>query len=155
MKQLGALVITLSLLLSFTASVSAFSLFGGKDYTALTPKDGMLSIPIKEINDGSAHFFKAKAVDGTMVSFFALKSRDGIIRAAIDACDVCFKAGKGYTQGGDFMVCENCGQRFASNRINEVKGGCNPAPLEREIVGGRLLVKMADINKNSWYCRFK
>ena len=31
------------------------------------------------------------------------------------------------------MVCNNCGQRFPSNLINEVRGGCNPSPLERTI----------------------
>ena len=29
------------------------------------------------------------------------------------------------------MVCNNCGQKFSSDLINEIKGGCNPAPLER------------------------
>ena len=43
------------------------------------------------------------------------------------------------------MVCRNCGQRFASVRINEVKGGCNPAPLERRIEGDRLLIEKGAI----------
>jgi uncharacterized membrane protein len=89
------------------------------------------------------------------VVFFVLKSSDGIIRSAIDACDVCYKSGKGYVQDGDFMVCNNCGRRFASNRINEVKGGCNPAPLSRKIIGSNLLIAMADIDENSWYCKYK
>ena len=80
-----------------------------------------------------------------MVSFFTLKSRDGVIRAAIDACDVCFRTGKGYVQDGRFMVCENCGQKFISSRINIVKGGCNPAPLKREVIGEYLVIKMEDI----------
>jgi uncharacterized membrane protein len=147
---LGLVVFALSVSTAF-----GFNFFGGKNFTTLTPKDNVLIIPVKDINDGSAHYFKVKASDGTIVSFFALKSADGIIRAAIDACDVCYKAGKGYTREGDFMVCENCGQRFASNRINEVKGGCNPAPLERVIDGEQLVIKMADIGKNSWYCKYK
>ncbi len=133
---------------------SAFSLFG-KKVSSLTPENGVLLIPVTKINNGKAHYFKTKADDGVMVIFFVLKSRDGKIRAAIDACDVCYKSGKGYIQEGDFMVCSNCGMRFASNRINEVKGGCNPAPLERKIVGKNLEIPMADINKNSWYCKFK
>ena len=90
-----------------------------------------------------------------MVTYFVLKSSDGVIRAAIDACDVCYRAGKGYTQEGDYMVCENCGQRFASTRINVVKGGCNPAPLNRVVKGSNLIIKIADINQNSWYCQYK
>lgn len=132
----------------------AFSFFGSK-FKSLTPESGILKIPAKKINDSRAHYFKVKADDGTMVSFFTLKSKDGIIRAAIDACDVCYRSGKGYVQEGDFMVCENCGRRFPSSRINVIKGGCNPAPLERKIEGDYLEIKMADINKNSWYCGFK
>ena len=134
---------------------SAFTInpFGGAP--VLEPSDGHLSIPIDRISDGKAHHFKVKADDGTMVTFFVLKSRDGVIRAAIDACDVCYKAGKGYYQDGDFMVCENCGMRFASTRINVVKGGCNPAPLKRKVVGKNLVISMDDINANKWYMKYR
>lgn len=120
----------------------------------LTPVNGVLAIPLAGINDGKAHHFKVKADDGVMVTFFTLKSRDGVIRAAIDACDVCYKAGKGYAQNGDFMVCLNCGQKFASNKINVIKGGCNPAPLDRTLKGDKLIITMKDINTNSWYCGY-
>ncbi|MFH1722801.1 MAG: DUF2318 domain-containing protein [Candidatus Altiarchaeota archaeon] len=90
-------------------------------------------IPISKINDGIAHFYEYPSSTGKTIRFFVLKSKDGIIRAAFDACDVCFREGKGYRQEGDFMVCNNCGQRFASDKINEIKGGCNPAPLDRHV----------------------
>jgi uncharacterized membrane protein len=121
----------------------------------LKPVAGSLQIPINSVNDGRAHHYQVKADDGTIVTFFVLKSSDGIIRAAIDACDVCYKAGKGYYQDGDFMVCENCGQRFASNRINLVKGGCNPAPLKRTVKDDQLYISMNDINANRWYMRYR
>ena len=130
------------------------SSFEGK-FKTLKPKQGRLEIPIKDINDGKAHYFQAKADDGIMVKFFTLKSGDGVIRAAVDACDVCYKSGKGYEQDGDVMVCTNCGRRFVSNKINEVKGGCNPAPLKRTVSGDKLIITMKDLNENSWYCQFK
>lgn len=129
--------------------------FWGSSKQVLTPQTGQLEIPLADINDGKAHHFQVKAGDGTMVTFFTLKSRDGVIRAAIDACDVCYRSGKGYLQDGDFMVCQNCGMRFASNKINVIKGGCNPAPLERKVEGKNLVIAMADINTNSWYCKYK
>jgi uncharacterized membrane protein len=132
----------------------AWALFGPRIDT-LTPENDVLKISLSDIDDGKAHYFKVTADSGTLVTFFTLKSRDGVIRAAIDACDVCYRSGKGYVQDGDFMVCTNCGQRFASSRINVVKGGCNPAPLNRQIDGKHLLISMADINQNAWYCEFK
>jgi uncharacterized membrane protein len=131
-----------------------FALFGNK-FKPLSPRNGNLYIPVKDVNDGQAHYFETKAKDGVMTQFFVVKSSDGIIRAAIDSCDVCYKSGKGYVQQGDVMVCTNCGRKFATDRINEVKGGCNPAPLLRKIEGDNLVVSMKDINANSWYCKYK
>ncbi len=141
-----------SLLLVFNAY--SFSLLGSK-FKTLEPENGVLSIPIADISDGEAHYFKAKSKNDIMVTFFVIKSSDGVIRAAIDACDVCFRSGKGYEKEGDYMVCTNCGKKFASNRINEVKGGCNPAPLKRKINGENLVISMKDINDNAWYCKYK
>ena len=112
-------------------------------------------IPVKTMSDGKAHYFKVKADDGIMVEFFLVQSADGVVRAAVDACDVCYRSGKGYVQEGNFMVCTNCGMRFAADRINEVKGGCNPAPLKREIRGDHLVISMQEINANAGYCKFK
>jgi uncharacterized membrane protein len=90
-----------------------------------------------------------------MVTFFVVKSPDGVIRAAVDACDVCYRSGKGYVQEGGTMVCTNCGMRFATDRINEVKGGCNPAPLARTVNNDQLLIAMSEINASAWLCEFK
>ena len=103
--------------------------------------------------DGKARHFEH--VDGKhTIRYFILKSSDGIIRAAFDACDVCWPAGKGYYQEGDFMVCRNCGRRFESVLINEVKGGCNPAPLKRELEGQNLIININDILKGKQYFNF-
>ena len=146
-------------LLTITIGVPAshaFQLpFTGENVKSLAPEQGVLKIPTKDISDGKAHYFKVKADDDIMVTFFAIKSSDGVIRAAIDACDVCFRSGKGLIQEGDFMVCQKCKKKFASNRINLVKGGCNPAPLNRNIVDNHVVISMKDINRNSWYCKFK
>ena len=83
--------------------------------------------PVKDFQNGDARFYSYPAGNGVTIKYFILKSSDGVIRAAFDACDVCFQAGRGYEQKGDFMVCKNCGRRFASVRINVVEGGCNPA----------------------------
>jgi uncharacterized membrane protein len=104
--------------------------------------------------DGKARHFDYPA-NGLTIRYFVLKSADGVIRAAFDACDVCWPAGKGYYQEGDEMVCRNCGRRFASVLINEVKGGCNPAPLHRTIQGDQLIIKAEDIIQGQTYFNFK
>jgi uncharacterized membrane protein len=113
-----------------------------------------VSFPASLFEDGKAHHFEH--VDGKhTIRYFILKSSDGIIRAAFDACDVCWPAGKGYYQEGDHMVCRNCGRRFASVLVNEVKGGCNPAPLNRNLENDKLVIKIKDILEGRQYFDFK
>ena len=113
-----------------------------------------VSFPVQAFSDGQAQYFQYPAGNGTSIRFFILKSSDGVIRAAFDACDVCWRAGKGYYQEGDFMVCRNCGRRFASVKVNEVKGGCNPAPLDRSVVGDKLVLRVSDILRGAKYFDF-
>jgi uncharacterized membrane protein len=101
-------------------------------------------IPLKALDSGKALFLSLES-GGRQYYYFALKSQDGAYRAALDACDVCFKSNRGYRQEGDLMVCNNCGQSFPSNRIGEFKGGCNPHPLARGIEGQDLVIRKADI----------
>jgi uncharacterized membrane protein len=105
--------------------------------------------------DGKAKYYSYKTPQGLDIRYFLLKSSDGVIRAAFDACDTCWAAGKGYRQDGDFMVCNNCGLRFSSVKINEIKGGCNPAPLTRASSGDKIIVKVKDIvEQGSFYFDF-
>lgn len=108
-------------------STPAHALFGFGKFETVEPKNGAVTIPVADVSDGEAHYYTYE-IPGKNINFFLLKSNDGVIRAAFDACDVCFREKKGYSQDGDFMVCNNCGMRFHSSRINEVKGGCNPSP---------------------------
>jgi uncharacterized membrane protein len=114
----------------------------------------MITHPLEIFEDGKARFFQFQTNEGITVKYFVLKSSDGVMRAAFDACDVCWRAGKGYYQEDDFMVCRNCGRRFASVKVNEVKGGCNPAPLERDIVGNKLVIRVKDILEGKPYFNF-
>lgn len=113
-----------------------------------------LSYEASLFNDGRAKYFQYRY--GNMaIKYFILKSSDGVIRAAFDACDVCWPAGKGYYQEGDYMVCRNCGRRFASRLVNVVQGGCNPAPLKRKIVEGRVVITIQDIVNGAGYFNFQ
>ena len=113
-----------------------------------------ISYPVKNFQNGKAQFFQYKTGDGITVKYFILKSSDGVVRAAFDACDVCWPEGKGYYQKDDYMVCRNCGRRFASVKVNVLSGGCNPAPLKREVVGDKLVIKVKDILEGKRYFNF-
>lgn len=115
---------------------------------------GLVTYPVSLFDDGKARHFDFKHGDQT-IRYFVIKSADGVIRAAFDACDVCWPAGKGYVQEGDVMVCRNCGRKFASTLVNEVQGGCNPAPLKRRVENGMLVLHPDDIRRGAGYFDFK
>ena len=143
--------VTISLCCFFFVITAGQSLAGFfNKYDTVRPISGEIHIPLKSVDDGDAHYFIFNG-DRQTVKFFVVKSTDNIIRTAFDACDVCYDAKKGYTQQGEYMVCNNCGRRFHSNRINVIKGGCNPAPLERIERDGNLVIKVEDVVKGAMY----
>jgi len=121
--------------------------------TSSSSTASQVTFPASLFDDGRARHFEH--VDGRFtIRYFILKSSDGIIRAAFDACDVCWRAGKGHYQEGDYMVCRNCGRRFASVLVNEVKGGCNPAPLNRTYKDGKVIIQVKDILEGKQFFNF-
>jgi len=109
------------------------------------PANGAFTFSDSLFADGKAKHFVYKHSPSEWVRFFVVKSTDGVTRAAFDACDVCWRNKKGYAQQGNEMVCINCGMRFRTDKINEVKGGCNPAPLNRALKGGSLVITQSDV----------
>ena len=161
-KSKAPLIITLLVAVALAGGTLYF-LGGGKDSgpvaaTAAVTQNSATEFVYnaKDFSDGKAKYYAYKSPQGLNIRYFLLKSSDGVIRAAFDSCDTCWAAGKGYRQEGDFMVCNNCGLRFASVKINEVKGGCNPAPLTRSAKGDKIIVKAKDIvEQGSFYFNFK
>jgi uncharacterized membrane protein len=118
-------------------------------------QDGQINYATQLFDDGQARHFTYQDIEGgTTIAYFILKSTDGVIRAAFDACDVCWPEGKGYVQDGAVMICRNCGRRFDSGKINDVQGGCNPAPLNRTIAGDQLIIRVEELKAGRRYFNF-
>jgi uncharacterized membrane protein len=117
--------------------------------TASTP-GGDVTMPVAQVNDGKAHFYSYDA-GGTTVKYFVLADKTGKVRAALDACVVCYAQKKGYHQQGDAMQCNNCGKTFPSAKINVITGGCNPIPLDRSISGGKVTITTDSLQGGAQY----
>lgn len=160
-RSINPIVLVLGVLLLAGAVIAAYFITDIGQYNPNTgaiastqaPQSSDIRYPVGMFaGDRARHF--SYAVNGLSIRYFVLKSADGVIRAAFDACDVCWPSGKGYYQEGDDMVCRNCGRRFSSVLVNEVKGGCNPAPLNRTIQGDQLIIKAEDIMQGQTYFNF-
>jgi hypothetical protein len=120
----------------------------GASATAATPIafDGdVVRLPAAGITTEAA-FFTTDA-NGTTVPFFAVRDAAGRVHVALDACQVCAQAKKGYVQQGDHMQCRNCGKTFAIAKITEMggSGGCHPISLPSTTAGDAIVVKRSDV----------
>lgn len=135
------------------AVVSAFALTipGMGKYQKAKVVNGVVTIPVAKVSDGAAHFYRF-ADGGKDIGFFIIKGTDGALHTAFDSCDVCFREKKGYFQQGDFMVCKNCNQRFATTRIGpHAIGGCNPSYLPSTTDGSNVVFRAVDLQAGAKY----
>jgi uncharacterized membrane protein len=112
---------------------------------------GDVSLNAAQFDDGRTRFYRYATAEGKEVRFFVLKSSDGVIRAAFDTCDVCYRERKGYRQVGDTMVCNNCDRAFRSIDINVLQGGCNPVPLDRVVADGQVVLTAKALQAGKFY----
>lgn len=114
----------------------------------------MIAHNLADFQDGKAKYFSYQTQDGVKVRYFVVMDDRGRVHTAADACEVCWRAAKGYTQSGEVMVCNNCGRQFPIRQVGLERGGCNPHPLRNQIKGDKLLISVDDLVEASDYFRF-
>ncbi len=144
-SMVKGLVLVAALLLIGAGAVFALNLPGLGKCEKVTAVNGVVSIPLAKVADGKAHYY-AYSDAGKVINFFVVKAKDGSVKTAFDACDVCYEAKKGYTQQGEAMVCNKCNKKFATDKIGPSSaGGCNPSYLPHQEAGGNVLLKVEDL----------
>lgn len=138
-------ILTATAVLIGVGTVLAFSIPGLDRSEKVTPVNGSVILPLAKVSDGKAHFYQLADGDKE-IGFFVVKGSDGAIHTAFNACDVCFREKKGYTQEGNFMVCRNCNKKFPVTKIGPNSGtGCNPSHLSHTEDGRNVIVKVDDL----------
>lgn len=117
----------------------------------IQPISDDIIIPIADLST-TAKFFTHEW-HNVVISYFAVLDFDGGVHIAFDACDVCYGAKKGYSQLGDLMVCNNCGNKFSISGIGTENkgGGCWPGYLEVTITETDVIVERAVLEAGAWY----
>lgn len=117
----------------------------------LLPQGGDVRFAAGEFKEGRARFYRYATAGGREIRFFVMRTSGGLIRTALDGCEICVKERRGYRQAGNAMVCNTCGRSFPSTRIGLVHGDCNPMTLERVVEGDQLLLKAATLKSAAAY----
>ena len=117
----------------------------------ISDSDAFLSISLSEITS-QAKWYEYD-LGQEKIRFFVVRANDSSIRTAFNACDVCYRYKKGYRQEGDYMVCNNCGNRYPITGLgteNKNPGGCWPGYLPNVIKGDNITIKKSDLENNRW-----
>ncbi len=110
--------------------------------TAVFPQQGVLRIPIAQVDDGDLHFYEAR--EGTAAIRFFVIRKPGGWGVALDACRICGRAG--YRQNGQNVICRNCSSAIYIPSIGDA-GGCNPVGVGGRVEGNVLIVEMSALQK--------
>lgn len=109
----------------------------------ITVENGWVTLPASKLADGQLH--RLGFMSGNkMVRFIAMKTADGKIQTALDACEIC--GSFGYVQEGKNLVCLNCAAEINPLTMG-AGGGCNPIPLLSELTNDVVRVAASELEK--------
>ena len=146
--RLVSLVLMLGI---FFFTTQANAVFFGKGMKDITAKDGKIIIDASKLDKVQAWHYRYQE-DGKVIKFFIVRDKQGTLRTALDACEQCWRAGKGYKMTDDgFMLCVNCNMKFALNRIGVVAGGCNPHPFQYTVEGNSVVIATQELMQGAGY----
>lgn len=103
--------------------------YAGGFITVEADEDGKLNVPTEGITETATYV--NYETDGNIVQLILVKGTDGVIRTVFNTCQVCNPSPNAYfVQNGDTFTCQNCGNKFSTDQLGVLKGGCNPAVVE-------------------------
>lgn len=106
---------------------------------------GEVRIPIPTVSDGHLHRFVA-VVSGRATRFLVIRTGNNEMRTAFDACQICGTLG--YNEIGGQVVCLYCDASINAPTIGR-GGGCNPLPLASHTEAGAVVIREADLARES------
>ena len=141
--MIGAASLCIAVILVFTADfVYARVAAAPPEAQLVSAENGIVLIPIAEVNDNKLHFFSV-TINGVPVRFIVIKKPDGW-GTALDACRICGRAG--YRQDGQNVICRNCGSAIYVPTIGQA-GGCNPVGFPATAEGGTLVIHLTALQE--------
>jgi FTR1 family protein len=104
--------------------------------------DGIVKVPVAEVQDGNLHLFTLKA-NGQTIRFMVIKKPNGY-GTALDACLIC--GAEGYRQDGQNVICRHCASAIYIPSIGQ-KGGCNPIGFTSQVKGDDVVIDVSSVTK--------
>lgn len=111
--------------------------------------------PLSEVTTTEKHYtynYIISPAQMKVLRYIIVRSGNGEVMTSFDACDVCYKANKGYSQVDNELKCNNCGNRFKIADLgSQGTGGCWPGFLQHTIEGDEVVINISDLIKGEYY----
>lgn len=139
------------LTLIFLVTVSSVGSYYANKKEEVTPAkpisatDGIVKIPLKDVDDGHLHRYAYQASNGVMVRFIIVRKGGSSYGIGLDACEICGPTG--YIERDDQVVCKLCDVVMNKATIG-TRGGCNPIPIEYKVTGGNIEIPEKVLEKS-------
>jgi uncharacterized membrane protein len=109
---------------------------------AVEAVNGLVKVPVAEVQDGNLHLFTLNA-HGQTIRFMVIKKPNGY-GTALDACLIC--GAEGYRQDGQNVICRHCASAIYIPSIGQ-KGGCNPIGFTSQVNGDEVVIDVSSVTK--------
>ena len=120
--------------------------FRSAGYKRVSPdSNGQVILDVADLSSGAMRFYRFLNAGNQEVKFFVGRDRTGVIQAAFDANQICYKTQRGYRHEGDWVTCNKCDKSFRVTGVNEGGGGCKPVPLAHTVAGDKVVLAENDI----------
>ncbi len=145
----ASVIVVAGILPQMNGSENATS--NSKFETPIQSNDFIL-IPLAELSE-TAEFYSYNS-DGVEINYFAVMGNDDQVHVALDSCDLCYSAKKGYEQIDDVMRCNNCGRQFPITSIGteNTAGGCWPSYIPINVDDEQVKIKVSDLEIKRFMC---
>jgi len=123
--------------------------FSGIKGNKLTLVNNQVTIAANDLDQNSVNHYNTQLPSGKTIYYFVVKDKNGIFRAAANACQVCFDARLGFYQQDDFMVCKACGNKYPLEKIATEKGSCNPGPINPnlKVINNQIIINQSELEQ--------
>ena len=133
----------LILVAAIVGLVLAMSLAGPR--CVLLSGTDILSVSFDNLAPGRVGVFCYRDRAGQKIRFLLAKDNRGGVHTVFDACQQCYKYHKGYTYSHGYLICRLCGNRYRIEDVGRGVASCVPVKLPARLRGGKVLVKVADL----------
>jgi len=127
------------------AAASYFETTKDSPQFTMVAEKPLISIDADSLKKGDVQFFVYKSSAGNKIRFLLARDSTGKIKAAFDACKLCYVYRKGYFFSDGYLVCRYCGNHYKLEAMESGEASCAPMMLPFQMDGHAVTIKAADL----------